>query len=194
MKNIVRLFALFCAFIFSSQVAFAGVEKETVPEGADISSIRILAIGLPDYYPVGDKAPTEDELLKIIYTASKKSKTEIMSYDSVAQSIRSDKKIDIKVLNKYKARKYFLENVGKYADAYVVTTVANNSRTVFFFDVYKPGEKEMSYRCEIRAEKYDADDELTYAKIAEQFYKEFDNAIESQQKKAAKKEKNKDKD
>ena len=89
-----------------------------------------------------------------------------------------------------KAMEEFKKHVADYADAYVILWVANNSRTSFFFDVYKSGTNELLYTCEVIASKYAKDNEYTFRDLSEQFYKKFDHAAEKQQKdreKAAKK-------
>ena len=108
----------------------------------------------------------------------------------VSQNIMNDTHVNINTLDRRQASKVFKENIAKYADAYVVTTVANNSRTIFFFDVYKAGTNELMYTYEIAEDGSDKDDVTTYMSMTQQFYKNFERSAANQQKdneKAAKK-------
>jgi hypothetical protein len=95
--------------------------------------------------------------------------------------------VDIKALDRRQAAKIYKENVANYADAYVVLTVANNSRTTFFFDVFKAGTNELLYTYEIRANKSEGDTVTTFNNLSEQFYKHFDRSADEQLKDNSKK-------
>ena len=62
MKKIVQVMLFICLTVFGMQVAFANADKVTIPEGADIVSVKRLALAAPLYTPTKD-APTKDELL-----------------------------------------------------------------------------------------------------------------------------------
>ena len=66
-----------------------------------------------------------------------------------------------------------------------------NSRTSFFFDVYKAGSNELLYSYQIQANRSEKDDVTTYQNLCEQFYKNFERSIGEQQKKDAKADKKK---
>lgn len=191
MKKLVQIFVVVCMVVLSAQVAFAHSDKETVYEGADLTSVHRLAIGLPLYSPVGEKAPTKEELTKAIADASKVARAYVVSYDEAAKAIKADKGIDILALDRHKAADEFKKNVDKYADAYVILTVANNSGIIFFFDVYKAGTDEMLYTYQIVANRSEDASVDTYKTLSEQFFKHFENAAENQQKKAEKEAKKK---
>ena len=108
--------------------------------------------------------------------------------DEVAAKIQQDAKLDITVLENRKAAKAFKEHVGKYADAYVITTVSNSILlgTTFFFDVYRAGSNDLLYTYEIHVNKGEADSEAVFRYLSSQFYKHFYRSVESQQRKAAK--------
>ena len=105
----------------------------------------------------------------------------------MAAGIQSKNNVDLKALDRRQAAKTFKENVADYADAYVILTVANNSRTTFFFDVYKVGTNDLLYTYEIRANGSEPDNVETYTNLCEQFYKHFERAAQAQQKELAKK-------
>ena len=105
-----------------------------------------------------------------------------MTYDTVANGIQTDKGIDLKTLPRRDAAKIFKENVAAYADAYIILTVANNSRTTFFFDVYRSGSNELLYTYEVRANKSDGNTVATFSSLSEQFYKNWQRSVEAQNK------------
>ena len=186
MRKIIQMLVIVCMVVLSTQVAFANAEKETLIEGADITSIHRIAVGAPLYQPVAANAPSKDMITKIVYDASRVTRNHVVSYDTVADNIRATKGVDVRVLERRQAGKIFKESLGDLADAYVILTVANNSRTSFFFDVFKVGTNELLYSYEIRANKNEGDTEKTYANFCEQFYKHFDRGVEKQLKKELK--------
>ena len=187
MKKIVQLFVFMCMIALTTQVAFANSDKETLQEGADIVSVHRLAIGSPLYQQIDEKAPSKDMLTQIVYDSSRVARSYIVSYDAVAAGIQAKNNVDLKALDRRQAAKTFKENVADYADAYVILTVANNSRTTFFFDVYKVGTNDLLYTYEIRANGSEPDNVETYTNLCEQFYKHFERAAQAQQKELAKK-------
>ena len=189
MRKLVQMLVTLCMIAFATQVAFAESDRETIEEGADLASIHRLAVAIPKYYPVGENAPTLEELTKIVYDGSKAARCYVLSYNEVAQGINTDYHLNIKVLDAKKAEKAFKEHVAKYADAYVETWVANNSGTTCFFSVYKAGTNELLYNYEVRASKWSKGDAKTYLSLSEQFYKHFEHAATEQQKKKEKSEK-----
>ena len=113
----------------------------------------------------------------------------IAAYNCGPENINKANGVNIKVLNKRQSTKLFKDNVAKYADAYVILTVANNSRTTFFFDVFKAGTNELLYTYEIRANRSEGDSANAYKNYCEQFFKHLDRAADSQiKKKFSKKE------
>ena len=191
MKKLMQMLLVLCLVVFSTQVAFANSDKVTLVEGADITGIHRLALAKPLYMQTDKLAPTMDQLIQIESEASKVARMYVIPYDTVAASVKTDTKVDIKALDRHQAAKVFKENAGKYADAYVVLTVANDSRTSFFFDVYKAGSNELLYSYQIQANRSEKDDVTTYQNLCEQFYKNFERSIGEQQKKDAKVDKKK---
>jgi hypothetical protein len=180
MKKIVQMLLVVCMVVFSAQVAFANYDNVTVQEGADITSVKRIAVAAPLYTPVDDKAPNKEMLTQIVSDASRVSRNYVISYDAVAEGIKTATNVDIKALDRRQAAKIYKENVANYADAYVVLTVANNSRTTFFFDVYKAGTNELLYTYEIRANRSEKDNVETFTNLCQQFYKHFDRAATEQ--------------
>ena len=191
MKKLMQMLLVLCLVVFSTQVAFANSDKVTLVEGADITGIHRLALAKPLYMQTDKLAPTMDQLIQIESEASKVARMYVIPYDTVAASVKTDTKVDIKALDRHQAAKVFKENAGKYADAYVVLTVANDSRTSFFFDVYKAGSNELLYSYQIQANRSEKDNVTTYQNLCEQFYKNFERFIGEQQKKDAKPDKKK---
>ena len=189
-----RGIARFSKFLFvlalllmSTQVALAGADKVTLQEGADITFIKRLAVCQPMYIQVNENGIGKDTLTKVIYDASKVTNLYVISYDEIAQNIKSAKEVDIKALDWRKAAKEFKDNVGDFADAYVLLTVANNSRTECFFDVYQTGSNELLYTYRILADRADQDTAETFNSLCEQFYKNLDRSMANQRKEYQKK-------
>lgn len=187
MKKFVQMLLVVCMVVFSAQVAFANYDNVTIQEGADITAVKRIAVAAPLYTPVDDKAPNKEMLTQIVSDASRVSRSYVISYDAVAEGIKTATNVDIKALDRRQAAKIYKENVANYADAYVVLTVANNSRTSFFFDVFKAGTNELLYTYEIRANKSEGDTVTTYNNLSEQFYKHFDRSADEQLKGNSKK-------
>lgn len=166
--------------VLSTQVAFANIDKATVVEGSDLNAVHRMAAAVPLYTQVKG-APTLNEVSQTLYAASAVARNVVvLSYDMVAQNIMNDTHVNIKTLDRRQSVKVFKDNVAKYADAYVVTTVANNSRTIFFFDVYKAGTNELMYTYEIAENGGDKDDVGTYLTMTQQFYKNFERSAQDQ--------------
>lgn len=187
MRKLIQMLVIVCMVVLSTQVAFANADKETIIDGADITSVHRIAVGLPLYQPVDEKAPSRDLLTQIAYDSSRVARSYVVSYDTVADNIKATKGVDIKALDRRAAAKEFKENVASLADAYVIVTVANNSRTTFFFDVYKAGTNQLLYTYEIRANRSEGDSVNSFTNFCEQFYKHFERSAEAQQKENSKK-------
>lgn len=165
----------------SSQLALAYSDKATISEGADIVSVERLAIAAPLYFPLKD-SPTMEQLVQLLNESSAVSKHTVITYDIMVQNLMRDKNVDLLKTDRHVSAKIFRDNIANYADAYMILTVANNSRTVFFFDVYAAGTNEMMYSYQIIAERGDPDDVKNYTMMAQKFYKNFDASVEEQRK------------
>ncbi len=196
MRKLVQMLIVVCMVVFSVQVAFANSDKVTIhkdanDQDADLASIHRLAIGLPMYTPVDEKDPTKEEITQAIYDASKVARSYVISYDIAADDIKRDKGVDIKALDRHKAAPEFKNNIAKYADAYVILTVANNNGITCFFDVYKAGTDDLLYTYQVVSGRWDKASVETYKKLSEQFFKNFERSADDQQKKAEKEAKKK---
>ena len=181
MKKLVQAALFICLTVFGMQVAFANADKITIPEDADLVSVKRLALAAPLYTPTKG-APSKEELLATMYDASSVARSYVISYDMVAADIQKNAGIDIKALDRRQAAKIYKENVAADADAYVVLTVANNSRIVFFFDVYRAGTNELLYTYQIVANKSEQANTETDKILSEQFYKNFERSANEQAK------------
>ncbi len=183
MKFLQKIIALMFAFVLISGVCEAAT-AETVNNGEELARVKRLAIIYPDYYQTLDKEPNINEFMNALYEASKVSKNYVLSYEDMANRIKSDTGIDIRVLKKPDARKIFKEHVYKYADAYVWVTLANNARINMFFDVYAVNTNELVYTLRNEGGKSDESKNVkTYKTMAEEFYRIFDKAVQTEEKK-----------
>ena len=183
MKRTVQLILMMCMLLMT-QVALAAASGETIEEGADIASVKRLAIAYPDYFKEFDKEPTIEEFTQLVFDASKSARCYVISYDEIAAKIKAETLVDIKVLPKMEARKIYNEHVAKYADAYLIATVANYWRINFFGNIYKAGTNELLYSLQIQGGKDESSKSAgTYKRLAETFYKTFDTAAQEQMKK-----------
>ena len=187
MRKIVQMLVIACMVVLSTQVAFANSDKVTVQDGADLTTIKRLAVASPLYQQLDTKAPGKEMLTQIVYDSSRVARCYVVSYDTVAEGIKKSANIDIKALDRRKSAKAYKEHVAEYADAYVVLTVANNSRTTFFFDVYKAGSNQLLYSYEIAANRSEGDTVDTFTNLSEQFYKHFEHSAQDQLKDNSKK-------
>ena len=187
MKKIFSALLLLAIFL-TSTVAMAAF-KEEVTEGADIASIKRLAVTLPMHYKAEDTEPERAEFTQIIFNASKAARCYVISYDEIAANIARDTGVDIKNLQDVDARKTFNANISKYADAYILVTTANNSKKVqFFFEVYDAKSNELVYLLTTQSSEIGKNSK-DYGKACENFYKKFDAAAEKNLKDQQKKNK-----
>ena len=183
MKRFVQMALALCLTLFAVQAGASPYsDKVTLPEGAVITNVNRLAVGAPLYVQVEETAPSIEILTQVISDASRITHANIVTYDTVANGIQKDKGIDLKTLPRRDAAKIFKEDVAAYADAYIILTVANNSRTTFFFDVYRSGSNELLYTYEVRANKSDGNTVATFSSLSEQFYKNWQRSVEAQNK------------
>ena len=178
---------LMAAMFFISSTALAAHE-ETIPEGADLSIVQNLAVASPQHFKTEMTEPTIDEFAAILSNAARISKqVHVVTYDDMVENIWRDVKVDIKALHDENSKKIYFDNVGKYADAYVTATSANNNKyTQFFFEVRNAKSGEMLYLLTTQS-RYYSKDLKGYTKACEDFYKNFDAAVQKAVKKAKKK-------
>ncbi len=189
MKTILTLIFAFVLMIGVCEAATA----ETVNNGAELARMKRLAVAYPDYYQTLEKEPTLNEFMTALFEAGRVARdTYVVSYDSMVNNIKADTGIDIKVLPKAEARRIFKEHVYKYADGYLYATLANNSRLNLFCEVYLPNTNELVYVLRVEGSKSDETKNVkTYKEMAEEFYRAFEKAVQTEEKKIQKGEKDK---
>lgn len=184
MKKIVSTL-LMLAVMLTSTVALAAF-KEDIPEGAKLDKYQRIAVALPMLFKTEAAEPTKSEFTRIIFDANRASKRFIISYDDVVDNIMRETGIDIISLQDEDSRKIYKQNIAKYADAYVVVTVANNiKKPQFFFEVFDAKNGELIYNLSIQGNGLgkNAGD---YASACRDFYKKYDLAAVQQIKNAEK--------
>ena len=188
MKKASQILLALMILVLSTQAAFASTHKCTIAEGADLTNINKIAVGMPRYRQAKNDLLTKDELINTMGESTGLSKINVVPYSEVVKAISNKTHIDISNLNQRKAADEFRKNVAICADAYVVTLVANGSSpTVFFYYVYRAGTNELLYTYEIISESSDYTDLRTCKAYTEEFYNNLGHAISEQKKKAAKK-------
>ena len=177
MKKFLATLTMLAVFLTSS-IAFAAYE-ETVGEDADLTTVKRIAVALPDFYKVEETEPTREEFVKLIYAAGRDFSThEIISYEEISAAIRNDTGVDIYALNDVEAEKLFNANIARYADSYMKATVANNSgKPWFFFYVYNSADKKLLYTYSLQSNML-GKNVKDYRKASENFYKQFDETSE----------------
>lgn len=178
MKKIVQLLLAACLLLMS-QLAYAA-EYVTVAEGADITAIQSFAIGKPLYSPQkGD--PTMEELEQVLVSGLNRDEYKVIGYEEIALDLLRHKNIDLSKMDRRTAARTFAANTAGYADVYVIVTVARNSRTIFFFDVYKAGTDQLLYTYQMQADMKNTRD--AYQNIARDFYNMFSDSQRAERKK-----------
>ena len=187
MKQWMRVLFAAMLMLLSGSSAFAYTETISPQEGQTIADVETLALGAP-LYTEKEGTPTREEFVRIMNEAGPKLlKCKFVSYEEVAQGIAQTTGKDIYAMDRIPAAKVFRDHVKEYADAYVVSTVTKSRRTVFFFDVYRAGTKDLIYAYEMVLDPDEPDDLKTYDEMVGKFYKNF-NWSAADQKKAQKKE------
>ena len=173
MKKFFIALMMLAVFVTSSS-ALAAFE-ENIEDDVDLNAVKKIAVAYPNYYKIEEAEPEIYDLARDIYNAGRfTSSREIISYEDVASAIRRDTGIDIHSLDVPEAEKVFNQNIGRYADSYVITTVTNNSkRPWLFFYVYNAADGKLMYTYSIQSNVLDKSAK-DYTKAAEDFFKQFD--------------------
>ena len=167
--------ALMMLSVFVTASIASAAYEENIEDDVDLNTVKKIAVAYPNYYKVEEAEPEIYDLAKDIYNAGRfTSSREIVSYEDVAAAIRRDTGIDIHSLDVTEAEKVFNQNIGRYADSYVITTVTNNSkRPWLFFYVYNAADGKLMYTYSIQSNVLDKSAK-DYSKAAEDFFKQFD--------------------
>ena len=173
MKKFFIALMMLAVFVTSSSASAAF--EENIEDDVDLNAVKKIAVAYPNYYKIEEAEPEIYDLARDIYNAGRfTSSREIISYEDVASAIRRDTGIDIHSLDVPDAEKVFNQNIGRYADSYVITTVTNNSkRPWLFFYVYNAADGKLMYTYSIQSNVLDKSAK-DYTKAAEDFFKQFD--------------------
>lgn len=173
MKKFFAALMMLAVFVTAS-IASAAYE-ESIEDDVDLGAVKKIAVAYPNYYKTEEAEPEIYDLAKDIYNSGRfTSSREIVSYEDVAAAIRRDTGIDIYSLDIPEAEKVYAQNIKRYADTYVITTVTNNSkRPWLFFYVYDANDSRLMYTYSIQSNVLDKSAK-DYAKAAEEFFKQFD--------------------
>ncbi|MBQ7454644.1 MAG: hypothetical protein IJS69_06320, partial [Selenomonadaceae bacterium] len=172
MKNFFAALAMLAVMITSS-VAMAAF-AENIEEGAQLSKIKRLAIAMPNYYKVEDNEPHLHDLLRDIGNVGKMSSTlEIIAYDDIASNIRRDTGIDILSLDVPEAEKVYNKYVSRYADAYLIMTITNNSKVPeIFYYVYDAADQQLMYTYRLQS-RLTGKNLRDYGRATAEFFEQF---------------------
>ncbi|MBR2519040.1 MAG: hypothetical protein IKE46_04550 [Selenomonadaceae bacterium] len=169
------LTVLATVLLLTSSVAFAAFE-EKLEDGVDLSTIKKIAIAMPEFYKVEEREPTLEELIEDLGVAGIEASTlEILPYNDVIAAIKRDTGIDVHSLEPAEAEKFFLKNVKHYADVYLVLTVANNSaKPWLFYYIYDANTTKLLYTYSVQSRLlgHSAKD---YFNSSKDFFKHFDD-------------------
>ena len=206
MKKCLQLLLMLCILVLGAQSAFAGgllggtgVSEDRVYDQDGMLKIKTLAIAAPIYNgPKTEGEPDVEDLPEILMEgtlADKKGVLNYISYRDVCQNIKVAKYIDILRLDRKKAFAEYKEDIGKYADAYVIVTVSNGTsmndgtRLNLYFEVFDAKTNQIVYMYHKLAPKSATRDTLLYTEIAKDFYTDFIKAqdkVEEDKEKEAK--------
>ena len=169
--------ALMMLAIFVTTSVASAAFQENLEEGADLSTVKKLAIAMPNYYKVEDSEPSTPDLMREIYNAGRLTSTiEIISYDDIAAAIRRDTGVDIFSLDVPEAEKVFNANISRYADAYVTATVTNSAKVPWlFFYVYGATDQKLMYTYSFQS-RLTGKNARDYGRAAGEFFRQFDTA------------------
>lgn len=164
------------AVLLTSSLAMAAFE-ENIEEGVDLTTVKRLAVAYPNYYKVEDKEPNFQEFTRDLYNVGKiSSNLDIISYDEIVSVVRREMGIDLLSLAPEEAEKIYNQQIAKYADAYLIVTVANNSgKPWIFYYVYNAADSALMYTYSVQSRSIGKNTK-DYQKAAEGFYQKFDEA------------------
>lgn len=172
-------------------VAYAYDEKSKPIDGEKMVELTSLAIAPPWYSPKATTTMTNTELISLLDAGRVASKRTVVAYAQMTDNIFHDTHVDLRDLDRRLATQCFNEHVAKYAQSYVLLTVANDNRLTFFFDVYDTATGKQIYAYEFKAEKNDPENAETFTEAIDKFYKNYDWATNDERKKLDKGKKEK---
>lgn len=168
MKKLICTFSFLVMMLFSISAVFAAPAELTnvIDENYDLKSIKTMAVATPYYKPSAQSLYLNEKKRpnapKIVTTDMiVQSAIDVANEDDIAINMISDKQInnailnstgvDITSLNKADAKKLYKDNIGKYANAYVMFTFSNDSFVSMTADIYdaKTNKWILSYRISV---------------------------------------------
>lgn len=168
MKKFICTLSFLAMMLFGFTAAFAAPAELTnvIDENYDLKSIKTMAVATPYYKPSAQSLYLNEKKRpnapKIVTTDMiVQSAIDVANEDDIAINMISDKQInsailnstgvDITSLNKADAKKLYKDNIGKYADAYVMFTFSNDSFVSMTADIYdaKTNKWILSYRISV---------------------------------------------
>ena len=180
MEKFLLRIALAAVILFTSSTVLAASHVEQVMEGADLTSVKRLAVNCPRHYKVPGVSdePTLETLIEIMGSYDKAQHYQLISYTDIVNAIKNDTGVDITTLGYRESEKAFKDNIANYADAYVTLTTANNDDpTIFMFEVQNAQNQNVMYILKIRNAAF-GKNAKGYTSACESFYKGFDLSIE----------------
>lgn len=177
-KKILLPILVMTFLLLTSTKTFAALGEE-IPEGADLTTIKRIAVAYPRHYKVEKVSdePTTEALIEMLGTASKSTRFYVVPYDEIVESIKKDTGTDITTLDYKEAKKIFEENIANYADSYIVLTTANGpDPTTFMFNVQNAQTGKIIYSLNIKSRSF-GKNTRGYNSACELFYKTLDVAI-----------------
>ena len=184
MKKFALSLLVVALMILMARPTFAAVGEE-IMVGENLGAIKRVAVAMPNHNKdiTTPKEPNLDELLLILDASAISGKIKnysVISCNDIAANIRQDTGVDLLTVADYKeAYKVFDENIAKYADAYVVLTIANSQKSsMLFFKVRNAQTGDIMYNFITKAGK----DTGGYTNACTEFFRRLDLAIEKQRK------------
>ena len=182
MKKIVHILLLAIFMAVSCPSAMAYWVEEKPQEGQTVANVETLAIGAP-LYTEKEGVPTLEEYVNVLNKCGAKvspKKYKVVPYDVIAKSVLQATGKNIYTMDRIPAMRVFKNNVGKYADAYVVPAVTMSKRTVLFFDVYSAATNDLLYTYEIILSSEEPDTVKTFSEMVPLFYNAFGAEVNKQ--------------
>lgn len=177
--------------LFSFAAAFAmPTTKAVVMDGSfDLSSIHTIAVCTPNYIPtIGgpDINTVTDQIAQSGYESKDIKGITVFPYSVISKQIKKETGVDLTTLSKDEAKKEFQKNIAKYADTYLVATIANDSRVVIFYDLYSAKDGKYLYSYEVIGGGQSDNNINSYKSFNNLFYKGLSDSIKDQHKNAEK--------
>ncbi len=188
MKYMIKLLsATMMMLFFTTSAAFAMPSTKTVimDDSFNLSTIHSIAVAMPDYIQTKNSPKIEDVMATLAqsgFDAKQLKNVTVIPYTVIANAIEKDSGVDLQTLDKNAAKKVFKQDIGKYADAYLVATIANDSRVVIFYDLYSAKNGAYLYSFEVIGGGQGDNNINAYKSFNGLFYNGFAESVKSQYK------------